>query len=197
MTTERGLLAHIRLDVWRCQGAWSWRLLVKSWIVDAAFRPVLTLRLMQALSRHRHMPWARALRPFAWWLHRNAQLRCAVDVPGRLRVGYGFKLLHGLGVVINDRTRIGNNVTTMQGVTVGGTGSGIPVIEDEVIICANATVIGGVTLGRGAVIGAGCVVTRDVAAGTTVVGNPQREIPRRQAPTGFNSVPASVAERWS
>lgn len=117
-----------------------------------------------------------------------------MDLPWSIEAGAGLKLLHGWGVVINDRVKIGENVTIMQGVTIGGTGRGIPILEDDVIVCANATVIGEVTIGIGAVIGAGCVVTKNVAPYSTVVGNPQKELVRRLPPKGFNPLPPSMRQ---
>lgn len=161
---------------------------MRTWWQDPAVRPVLTLRLIQACDARQGPLWRFASFFFRIW-HRRTQARCGVDLPRDLQLGPGFKLLHGWGIVINRDARIGANVTVMQGVTIGGTGRGIPVVEDDVIVCANATVVGGLTLGRGCVVGAGCVVTRDVAPHTTVVGNPQRVIERRQPPKGYNRAP--------
>ena len=178
----------IRADVWRCQGAFSRALIFRTWWQDPAVRPVLTLRLVQACQTRRGLAW-RMAGVFCRLWHRRTQVRCGVDLPWNLRVGPGFKLLHGWGIVINRDAQIGANVTIMQGVTIGGTQGGIPVIEDDVIVCANATVVGGLTIGRGAIVGAGCVVTRDVAPHTTVVGNPQRVIGRRVPPKPYNPAP--------
>ena len=178
----------VRMDLWRCMGAASLPLFVKAWFVDPAFRPVFTLRLCQALSPATGA-WKRPLFVLARLWHVRTQARCGVDLPWTLRVGPGFKLLHGWGIVINDLTVIGANVTVMQGVTIGGTARGIPVLQDDVIVCANATIVGAVTVGRGAVVGAACCVNRDVAQDSTVVGNPQRALAQRTPPRGFNRAP--------
>lgn len=186
---EFGFRQCVIADVWRCSGRqFSLALLIRVWFQDPAVRPVLTLRLVRFFATRTGWWWGMPHVLAKLW-HRRTQARCGVDLPTSLNIGAGFKILHGWGVVINREARIGANVTVMQGVTIGGTGGGIPVIEDDVIVCANATVVGGVILGQGAVIGAGCVVTKDVARQTTVVGNPQREIPRRQAPRGYNPAP--------
>jgi serine O-acetyltransferase len=182
------LVPLVRADVWRASGRSSWFCFIKTWFNDPAFRPVFTMRLAQFFDRAT-VPGVRVLSLLARLWHRRTQFRCGADLPWDIDAGAGLKLLHGWGIVINKGARIGENVTIMQGVTVGGTGRGVPVIEDDVIICANATVIGGITIGRGAVVGAGCVVTRDVAPHTTVVGNPQRAIERKHAPKGFNPLP--------
>lgn len=81
-------------------------------------------------------------------------------------------LPHPYGIVIHSRTRLGRRVTILHQVTLGAR-CGVmdaPIIEDDVYIGAGAKVLGGIRVGRGAVIGANAVVTRDVPAGATVVG---------------------------
>ena len=83
---------------------------------------------------------------------------------------------HGTGVVIGETTEIGNNVTIYQGATLGGTGKDKgkrhPTVESGVMISAGAKVLGPITIGRNAKIGAGSVVLKDVPANATVVGVP-------------------------
>lgn len=149
------------------------------------------MRLCQACKR---LP--RALRGpslvLARWWHQRVRLQCALDIPWSLQAGPGLKLLHGVGIVVNADTVIGTNVTIMQCVTIGGTQRGIPIIEDDVIVCANATVLGAIRLGRGAVVGAGAVVVKDVPAGGNVVGNPARSLPRTKPPKGYNPLPLDL-----
>lgn len=80
---------------------------------------------------------------------------------------------HPYGIIIHSLARIGNGVTIMQHVTIGGREFNLneaPVIEDDVYIGAGARVLGSIRVGRKALIGANAVVTRDVPAGATVVG---------------------------
>src|SRR5262249_41049432 len=80
---------------------------------------------------------------------------------------------HPYGIVIHSRTVVGSHVTVMQQVTIGGKDRGenvAPVIEDDVYIGAGAKVLGGVRIGKGTVIGANAVVTRDIPPYCTVVG---------------------------
>jgi serine O-acetyltransferase len=80
---------------------------------------------------------------------------------------------HPYGIIIHEASDIGRRVTIMQQVTLGGKNLGVneaPVIEDDVYIGAGAKVLGAVHIGRGAIVGANAVVTRDVPAHATVVG---------------------------
>lgn len=83
-----------------------------------------------------------------------------------------------MGVVIGETCEIGDNVTIYQGVTLGGTGKEKgkrhPTIQDNVLIATGAKVLGSITVGENAKIGAGSVVLKEVPAHSTVVGIPGR-----------------------
>lgn len=87
---------------------------------------------------------------------------------------------HGQGVVIGETSVIGDRVTLYHDVTLGGTSllktKRHPTLEDDVVIGAGAQVLGPITIGKGAHVGANAVVVKDVAPGTSVVGIPAREI---------------------
>ena len=91
-------------------------------------------------------------------------------------IGDGLFIDHGMGVVIGETAEIGENVTIYQGVTLGGTGFATgkrhPTIEDNVTIGSGAKLLGPITIGHGAKIGANAVVIHDVPPNSTVVGNP-------------------------
>lgn len=97
-----------------------------------------------------------------------------IEIFSRMKCGNNLKLPHnGLGVVLNPNTRIGNNVSIHQNVTVGGrSGSGCPIIGDDVQIGAGAVILGDITIGEGAEIGANAVVIKDVPPHTIAVGVP-------------------------
>jgi serine O-acetyltransferase len=99
-----------------------------------------------------------------------------VEIHPRARIGRGLFIDHGMGVVIGETTIIGDRCHLLQGVTLGGTSTRRekrhPTLEDDVLVGAGAKVIGAVTIGAGAKIGAGSVVVQSVPAGATVVGVP-------------------------
>lgn len=161
------------------------------------FRPIFTLRVCQAL-RARGGPAARlAALPFKL-LHRLFCWMAAIDFSHETAVGAGLCITHGWGLVVSPGATIGANCTLFHGATLGrkddiaddGTRrSSYPVIEDEVWIGAHAVVIGGVTVGRGARVAAGAVVTKDVPPGAIVGGNPARVLREGALPDVFNRAP--------
>jgi serine O-acetyltransferase len=98
----------------------------------------------------------------------------STEIPSGVSLGDGTVFLHfGLGVVLHNRTIIGENCKIYQNVTIGSRNSvGPPVIGNNVLIGAGSIILGKITIGDGASIGAGSVVLKDVPPGCTVVGNP-------------------------
>jgi serine O-acetyltransferase len=99
-----------------------------------------------------------------------------IEIHPAAQVGRGLFIDHGVGVVIGETAQIGENVTLYQGVTLGGTGFATgkrhPTVQDNVTIGSGAKLLGPITIGHGAKIGANSVVIHDVPANSTVVGNP-------------------------
>jgi serine O-acetyltransferase len=99
-----------------------------------------------------------------------------VEIHPAADIGDGLFVDHGMGVVIGETAEIGDDVTLYQGVTLGGTGFAAgkrhPTVEDNVTIGSGAKLLGPITIGHGAKIGANAVVIHDVPCNTTVVGNP-------------------------
>ena len=102
-----------------------------------------------------------------------------VDLPTRLSVGRGLQLYHAYGLVVHPGAVLGAGVVLKHGVTIGHRGeeggvtdNSVPTIGDNVVFGPHAQVLGGVTIGDGARIGAGAVVLIDVPAGGVAVGVP-------------------------
>ena len=99
-----------------------------------------------------------------------------VEIHPAARIGGGFFVDHGSGVVIGETAEIGERVTLYQGVTLGGTrfqpGKRHPTVGDNVTVGSGAKLLGPIAVGDGAKIGANTVVVEDVPPGTTMVGNP-------------------------
>jgi serine O-acetyltransferase len=99
-----------------------------------------------------------------------------IEIHPAATVGEGLFIDHGNGVVIGETAEIGEDVTLYQGVTLGGTGFATgkrhPTVQDNVTIGSGAKLLGPITIGHGAKIGANTVVIHDVPPNSTVVGNP-------------------------
>lgn len=101
------------------------------------------------------------------------------DIPASTQIGEGFEIFHSAHAsVVSPGTIIGKNVSLRQNTTIGAKGfdsaEKSPIIEDEVTIGPNVCIIGNITIGKGATIGAGAVVVKDVPPNTVVVGNPAK-----------------------
>ncbi len=116
---------------------------------------------------------ARALSCFARFLTQ-------IEIHPAARIGRRFFIDHGCGVVIGETAEVGDDVTLYHGVTLGGTswdpGKRHPTVENGVIVGTGAKILGAVTIGRGARIGANAVVIQDVPPEMTVVGIPGRGV---------------------
>jgi len=139
--------------------------------------------------------WALGLHRLGHWLYGGelyflaravnvlARFLTGIDIHPGAKIGRNFFIDHGF-VVIGETAEIGNNVTMYQNSTLGGTnptngigGKRHPTLEDDVVISSGAQVLGPITVGRGARVGANAVVTKEVAPNATVVGIPARPVP--------------------
>ena len=103
-----------------------------------------------------------------------------IEIHPGANIGKNLFIDHGCGVVIGETSIIGDNVVIFHGVTLGTTGkeSGKrhPTIKNNVLIGANATILGNITIGENSKVGAGAVVLNDVKENTTVVGVPAKVV---------------------
>lgn len=116
------------------------------------------------------------LRPFARMMVRRYKRRWGLFIPISVIIGYGFRINHCQGIVINKKTVIGNNVNMCQLTTIGSETSEAAIIGNGVYIGPGVNIVDDVKIGSGACIGAGAVVTRDISRNTTVAGVPARRI---------------------
>lgn len=103
-----------------------------------------------------------------------------IEIPWNTQVGPGLRLIHGVALVVNCEAVIGKNCTLRHATTIGnklladGQVSGSPRLGDDVEVGSNTVILGPILIGKGAVIGAGAVVTKDIPPYAVVVGNPAR-----------------------
>ena len=115
----------------------------------------------------------RAISQLARWL-------TGVEIHPSAKIGAGFFIDHGMGVVIGETAEIGDYVTLFQGVTLGGTGKERgkrhPTLGNHVVVGAGAKILGGINIGDNVKIGANSVVLKNVPPDSTVIGVPGRVI---------------------
>lgn len=144
--------------------------------------PFLYFKGFHALQAYRvgHWLWQQGREELALFLQNCVSTKFGVDIHPAARIGHSVLVDHGTGVVIGETAVVGNNVSILQSVTLGGTGKEEgdrhPKIGDGVLISAGAKILGNIRVGNGAKVGAGSVVLQDVPAHTTVVGVPAKEI---------------------
>jgi len=123
-----------------------------------------------------------------------------IEIHPGAKIGEGFFIDHGMGVVIGETSEIGNNVTLYQGVTLGGTSmqrkKRHPTLGNNVVVGVGAQVIGNITIGDNTKVGAGSVVINSVPANATVVGVPGRVVAIRNPDTDtLEKLPDPVGEK--
>lgn len=110
-----------------------------------------------------------------------------IEIHPGAKIGEGFFIDHGMGVVIGETAEIGDNVALYQGVTLGGTSlmktKRHPTLGNNVVVGAGAKLIGAITIGDNVKVGAGSVVVTSVPANATVVGVPGRVVEIRNPDT--------------
>ncbi len=155
---------------------------------DPASRSVAEILLcypgLHAIWMHRmaHWSWKKNLKLLGRLISHISRFLTGIEIHPGADLGPGFFIDHGMGVVIGETAEVGENVTLYHGVTLGGTSwkkeKRHPTIEDNVIIGANATILGPITIGSNSKIGSGSVVIKDVPPNSTVVGVPGRIVYR-------------------
>jgi serine O-acetyltransferase len=178
---------------------------------DPAARGIGTLEILtgwagvQALLAHRvaHALWESEVPLVPRAIAYTSRSITGVEIHPAARIGTDFFIDHGSGVVIGETAEIGDRVTLYQGVTLGGTGFARgkrhPTLDDDVTVGSGAKLLGPVTVGRNAKVGANTVVIEDVPAQTTVVGNPGHPVrvegrPVEGPDTDWIHLPDPIAE---
>lgn len=143
-------------------------------------QPFLFFKGFQALQTHRvaHWLWTHSRETLAFYLQSKSSEVFQVDIHPAARIGRGIFLDHGTGIVIGETATVGDDVSMLHGVTLGGTGSDRgdrhPKIGKGVLLGAGAKVLGNIHVGDYAKVASGSVVLKDVPSGCTAAGVPAR-----------------------
>lgn len=183
-------------DLYRLNEKSGTKNVLKAFLTERTFRPIVTLRLCQATSKSVN-PFSKVLHIFLRVFHRGVCNLAGMDLPWETSIADGFAITHGWGVVVAPGSKIGKNVTVFHGVTlgrrdrIGPTGDrdiGYPTIEDEVWIGPNAIIVGDVVIGKGSRIAGGSLVLDSVPPYSIVMGSPAKIVKSNCIPDVPNQV---------
>ena len=156
-----------------------------------------------ACQAHRvaHKLWLQGRKVLAVMIQNRVSEVFAVDIHPGAKIGSGILLDHATGIVVGETAVIGNNVSILHSVTLGGTGKASgdrhPKIGDGVLIGAGTCILGNIKVGDGAKIGAGSVVIKEVPPRTTVVGNPAKLVGGKNNPIKLDKIPSFTMDHTS
>jgi serine O-acetyltransferase len=175
------ILADLRAKADWCYESTSWKALLKTCATDGTFAMAL-YRLMQWSQRWRLVPLEMICNKL-----NTIFSQCII---GRgAEFGPGFVLIHSQGVVINGSVRGGSNIYVEHQVTIGAERNQSPILGSDIFIGAGAKILGAISIGDGARIGANAVVVNDVPAHSTVVGIPARVVRTRKPDNAVGDPP--------
>jgi serine O-acetyltransferase len=163
-------------------------------------QPLLYFKGFLALQTHRvaHWLWREGREPLAFYLQSRVSELFQVDIHPAAAIGRGAFFDHGTGIVIGETAVVGDDVSMLHGVTLGGTGSERgdrhPKVGVGVLLGAGAKVLGKITIGDYAKIAAGSVVLRSVPAHCTAAGVPARLINCNTCEEPSKSMDQTLAE---
>ena len=149
---------------------------------DQYIIPFLYFKGFHAIQAYRmtHWLWLQGRRGLACYFQHRISALFDVDIHPAAQLGSGIMLDHATGLVIGETAVVDNDVSILHGVTLGGSGSDDgdrhPKVGRGVLLSAGAKLLGSITVGEGAKIGAGSVVLEDVPCHTTVAGVPAKRI---------------------
>lgn len=144
--------------------------------------PLLYFKGFHALATYRfaHALWIQGRKDFAYYLQSQCSRLFSTDIHPAAKIGVGIMIDHAHAIVIGETARVGDNVSILHGVTLGGTGKEggdrHPKIGNNVLIGAGAKVLGNITVGDCSRVASGSVVLNDVPACTTVAGVPAKVV---------------------
>lgn len=154
-------------------------------IIKSVIKPFnSTILFWLRLCQYRGLFWR-----LCWIMYMRACKRYQVQIPITVKIGYGFYIGHGMCMIVNWQTVIGNNVNLSQFLNIGTNRNMPAIIGDNVYIAPHVSIVEDVKVGNNSTIGTGAVVTQNVPEGATVVGVPAKVI-------NYNDPGRYVERRW-
>lgn len=168
-------------DLFRYEGAKC-----HSWFVQLRYILFTPCYRYTYIMRHAQEANNRIVCAFWFLMLKRCSFKFGIQIPYQTKIGRGFRIAHWGHIVVNPESTIGEDCTIAQGVLLGnaqGKHKGAPSIGNRCQIGANATVLGGVSLGDDVLVAPGAFVNFDVPSNSIVIGNPGKIIPRDSSPT--------------
>lgn len=174
------MIDYIKSDLYRYYGDTSLKSFIKGYLTNRSFNFTFWLRLANKNS---------PVNKFALPIYYYKRLKYGIDISHKMQLGYGLYIGHGGPLVVNSTAIIGNNVNLSQYTSIGANSGKAAIIGDNVYIGPNVCVIENVSIGNNATIGAGSVVTKDIPADATAVGNYAKVV-------NFNHPAQYIGNKW-
>lgn len=168
------LFQYIKSDHYRLGGNITFIRILYTYLRNSMFRTIVWLRITQYCIHNNK----KILKKISSRIYNRKSLKRGVEISPNAKIGFGIKVEHGFGIVVHDATEIGNNVTLTHNVTFGFEKGFAPKIGNQVRFTPGAVIVGKVHIGDNSVIGANCVVTKDVPPNDVAVGIPNRNLGR-------------------
>lgn len=171
---------YIMSDLYRYESKSNWQSFLKSYMINEGFRYSFWLRTNNYLGNIKGRFFLQPIYLFSKVIQRRLKYKFGIQIHSYGKIDKGLYIIHYSGIFINGNVVIGKNFTISQGVSIGVTNRGLkkgnPIIGDNVYIGPGAIIIGNVTIGNDAAIGANAVVTKDLPPFAVAVGVPARVI---------------------
>lgn len=167
----------LRADLFRYAGKADFKSFMRHFLFTPGFKYTVWMRTCGYFRVH---AWAKVLLlyPFSKWILLRCRYKYGIVIPEYTVIGPGLFINRFGGIYVNGDAIIGSNVNFTHGIMLGqanrGKLMGSPIIGDRVFLASGAKIIGRVTLGNGAVVGANAVVTKDVPENAVVGGIPAK-----------------------
>ncbi len=169
---------------------------------DSYLMPLLYFKGFMAIQAQRfaHQLWQEGRKSLAYHLQSQSSKTFDVDIHPAAQLGYGLMFDHATGIVIGETAEVGNNVSMLHAVTLGGsgvsTGKRHPSVREGVMISVGAKLLGAIEVGEGAKIGGGSVVLGSIPDGSTVVGVPAKVVGGSTVSKGGADLPAFSMDQY-
>ncbi|WP_270826081.1 serine acetyltransferase [Aeromonas sp. Y318-1] len=162
------IIKFIKSDLYRYTGDISKKNFLRHYLSNRSFCYSFWFRL----SKHDNI----IIRNFAKVKHYRLTKKYGIQIPLSVDIGYGLYIGHGMALVLNPTTKIGNNCNLSQFTTIGSNHGQAATIGDNVYIGPNVCIVEDVKIGNNVTIGAGSIVTKDIPDNSTAVGVPAKVI---------------------